>query len=53
MFNLFKKKQTVQTKSFFEYPAGEKKKIIKEAAQKANKMQQDLVKRYNKLYPAY
>lgn len=52
MFNLFKKK-TVKAKSFFEYPAEEKKKIMKKAAQKANKMQEDLVKKYNRLYPAY
>lgn len=47
---LFKKEKAVSAPSFFDYPASEKKKIMKKAAQESNKMQLDLVKRYAKAY---
>lgn len=49
---LLNKTEEVTAPSFFDYPSAEKKKIMKKAAQEANKMQLDLVKRYNRLYPA-
>lgn len=48
---LLNKSEEVIAPSFFDYPAAEKKRIIKKAAQEANKMQLDLVKKYNRLYP--
>ena len=45
-------KEKVSAPSFFDYTAAEKKKIVKKAAQEANKMQLELVKKYNRLYPA-
>lgn len=48
---LFSDKEKVSVPSFFDYPAAEKKRIVKKAAQEANKMQLDLVKKYNRLYP--
>ena len=49
---IFSDKEKVSAPSFFDYTAAEKKKIVKKAAQGANKMQLDLVKKYNRLYPA-
>lgn len=46
----FKKKGVVVDKNFFDYSAKEKKKLIVKAAKEANKMQLDLVKKYNVLY---
>lgn len=37
-------------KSFFDYSSKEKKKIIKEAAKESNRIQLELVKKYNKNY---
>lgn len=47
---LSKKKEEISAPSFFDYKAEEKKRIVKKAAQESNKMQQDLVKKYNRLY---
>ncbi|MBI4036115.1 hypothetical protein HY383_04140 [Candidatus Daviesbacteria bacterium] len=49
---LLNEKEKVSAPSFFDYTAAEKKKIVKKAAQEANKMQLNLVKKYNRLYPA-
>lgn len=49
---IFNDKEKVSAPSFFDYTAAEKKKIVKKAAQEANKMQLNLVKKYNRLYPA-
>ena len=43
-------KKPTKAKSFFDYPSGEKKKIIKEAAKESNRLQLELVKKYNKNY---
>lgn len=48
----FKKNEEISAPSFFEYKAEEKKRIVKKAAQESNKMQLDLVKKYNRLFPA-
>lgn len=48
---LFSDKEKISAPSFFDYTAAEKKKIVKKAAQEANKMQLNLVKKYNRLYP--
>lgn len=45
--NIFKKKSG---KNFFDYPAKEKKKIIKEAVNGSNEKQTELVKKYDLLY---
>jgi hypothetical protein len=37
-------------KSFFDFSAKEKKAIIKKAAIESNRMQQELIDQYNKLY---
>lgn len=34
------------TKNFFDYPAREKKKIIKSAAREANELQRNIIARY-------
>ncbi len=47
---LSNKKEEVSAPSFFDYPSAEKKRIVKKAAQEANKMQLDLVKKYNRTY---
>ncbi len=49
---LLNDKEKISAPSFFDYPAAEKKRIVKKAAQEANKMQLDLVKKYNRIYPA-
>lgn len=43
-------KKEAKGKSFFDYPAGEKKKIVKEAAKESNRLQLELVRKYNKNY---
>jgi hypothetical protein len=51
--NLFSKiinKKVAKGKSFFDYPSGEKKKIIKYAAKESNRIQFELVRKYNKAY---
>ena len=48
----FEKREKVSAPSFFDYTAAEKKRIVKKATHEANKMQMDIVKRYNRLYPA-
>ena len=48
---LLNDKEKISAPSFFDYPAAEKKRIVKKAAQEANKMQLDLVKKYNRIYP--
>ena len=48
---LFKKNEEISAPSFFDYKADEKKRIVKKAAHESNKMQLDLVKKYNRLYP--
>ena len=51
--NLFLKllgKKPSKAKSFFDYPSEEKKKIIKESAKESNRLQLELVKKYNKNY---
>lgn len=50
IFGIFKKKK-VEAPSFFDYSSKEKKEIVRKAAKEANKMQLDLVRKYNKLYP--
>ena len=47
--NLFQKK-TKEAKNFFDYPAKERKKIVKKATEEANKKQLELVEKYNALY---
>lgn len=42
--------KAVKGKSFFDYPSGEKKKIVKEAARESNRLQLELVKKYDKNY---
>lgn len=37
-------------KSFFDYSSRDKKKIIKEAAKESNRLQRELVKKYDKNY---
>lgn len=49
---IFNGKEEVSAPSFFDYTAAEKRKIVKKAAKEANKMQLDLIKKYNRLYPA-
>lgn len=51
IFGKFKKKK-VSAPSFFDYSSREKKEIVKKAAKEANRMQLNLVRKYNKLYPA-
>lgn len=41
----------VKEKSFFEFSSEEKKKIIREAASGANKMQSELEQEYDKKFP--
>lgn len=48
-FNFFMKK-TKKAKNFFDYPAKERKKIIKKATEEANKKQLELVEKYDALY---
>lgn len=45
--NIFKKKKLVVAPSFFDYSSEEKKQIVKKAVDEANKMQKDLMKRYD------
>lgn len=47
---LFKKEKKISAPSFFDYSAAEKKKIMKKAAQEANRMQLDLMRKYAKVY---
>lgn len=47
---LLMKNKGISAPSFFDYPAAEKKRIVKKAAQESNKIQFDLVKKYNSLY---
>ena len=42
----FCKRKTKKTKNFFDYPARERKRIIKKATEEANEKQLDLVKKY-------
>lgn len=49
--NFFGKKEEISAPSFFDYKADEKKRIVKKAVHESNKMQLDLVKKYNRLYP--
>lgn len=49
VLKIFKKEKKAEGKSYFDLSAGEKKKIIKKAAEDANKMQRDLLKKYDKL----
>jgi len=49
---LFNRTEEISAPSFFDYKAEEKKRIVKKAAHESNKMQLDLVKKYNRLYPA-
>ncbi len=41
------KKTTPKSKNFFDYPAEERKKIIKKAAEGSNGKQADLVRKYD------
>ena len=50
MFSSFLLKPQSRKKSFVDLPAKEKKKIIVEAVRGSNKMQADLVKRYDLQY---
>ena len=50
MFKFLNKKKTTSGKSFFDYPAAEKKKIIIKAALGASKAQMALVKEYDRRY---
>lgn len=45
---IFTKETKRQTRNYFDMPATEKKKVLKEAVKKANKEQLDLVKNYEK-----
>ena len=42
--------KATEGKSFFDFSAGEKKKIVKAAAKESNKLQLELVKKYSKNY---
>jgi len=39
-------------RSFFDYPASEKAKIIRQAVNESNKMQNELVKKYDRQFAA-
>jgi len=43
-------KKASKNKSFFDYSAREKKKIVQEAARESNRLQLELVKKYKKNY---
>ena len=45
--NIFKNKKLVVAPSFFDYSSSEKKQIVKKAAEEANKLQRDLMKKYD------
>ncbi|MDO8610318.1 MAG: hypothetical protein Q7R95_07245 [bacterium] len=47
---LFNKKKVIVEKTYSDYSPREKKKIIVQAARKANKLQYDLVQKYKLLY---
>ena len=49
---IFSDREKISAPSFFDYTASEKKKIVRKVAREANKMQLDLVKKYNRLYSA-
>ncbi|MGH7202973.1 MAG: hypothetical protein ACREHC_00845, partial [Candidatus Levyibacteriota bacterium] len=51
LLSLYKVRNKKDAPSFFDYSAKEKKRIIEKAAQDANKMQKELVEKYDKLYP--
>lgn len=51
-FLFLKKNEEISAPSFFDYKAKEKKRIVRKAAHESNKMQLDLVKKYNRLHPA-
>lgn len=48
LFTLGKIKE--ETRTFFDFPAEDKKKMVVEAVRGANLMQKDLVDRYNQIY---
>ena len=52
VLKLFKKEKKAGGKSYFDLTAKEKKEIIKKAAEDANKMQSELIKKYDKLVSA-
>ena len=52
ILTLFKKEKKVEGRSYFDLSAKEKKEIIKKAAEDANKMQGDLIKKYDKIVAA-
>ena len=52
VLKLFKKEKKAEGKSYFDLSSKEKKEIIKKAAEDANKMQSDLIKKYDKLVSA-
>lgn len=52
IIKIFKKERKAEGKSYFDLSSKEKKEIIKKAAQDANKMQDDLLKKYDKLVTA-
>ena len=52
LLKLFKSKKKSEGKSYFDLPAKEKKEIINKAAEEANKMQNNLIKKYDKLTSA-
>ncbi len=43
-------KKSKEGKNFFDYPAKERKKIIKEATEGANRKQSELIKNYKESY---
>lgn len=43
-------KKAAKGNSFFDYSSREKKRIVKEAAKESNRLQLELVKKYNKGY---
>ncbi len=49
---VFKKATKVSAPSFFDYKAVEKKRIVKKATRESNRLQLDLVKKYNSLQTA-
>ena len=44
---IFKRKEKVETKNFFDYSSKEKKQIIEAAAKGTNVLQKDLINKYN------
>lgn len=49
ILKLFKKEKKAEGKSYFDLSSKERREIINKAAEDANKMQRELIKKYDKL----